>query len=97
VPQAWAAGSIFHFVRAILGINADAPNNRLAIDPYLPDWLPDVTLRDLKVGGSSVDLRFWREANQTRWEVLAQQGNVTVEQKPWQPWQIPTPLKRATT
>src|SRR5205823_488166 len=51
VPQAWAAGCIFHFVQAILGVNADAPNNRLTVDPDLPDWLPDVTLRGLKVGG----------------------------------------------
>jgi len=36
VPQAWAAGSIFYLVQAILGLRGDAPANRLLIDPQLP-------------------------------------------------------------
>src|SRR6185437_4494169 len=27
IPQAWATGSIFHMVRTILGLRADAPHN----------------------------------------------------------------------
>ena len=50
VPQAWAAGSVFHLLRAILGLDADAPRNRLYVDPMLPPWLPDLTLRQLQVG-----------------------------------------------
>ncbi|HVC34238.1 MAG TPA: hypothetical protein VNL16_12075 [Chloroflexota bacterium] len=88
VPQAWAAGSLFDFVRAMLGLHGDAPHNCLAVDPHLPDWLPDLTLQGLKIGAGQVDLRFWREANATRWEVQRQQCNVTVEQKPWRPWQF---------
>src|SRR5262249_35731215 len=60
-PQAWAAGSGFHLLRALLGLNADAPRGRLAVDPHLPHWLPDVTLRGLRVGEATVSLRFWRE------------------------------------
>jgi cellobiose phosphorylase len=94
VPQAWAAGSIFSFVQAILGLRADAPHNRLFVDPQLPEWLPDVTLRRLKVGGSTLDLRFWREGDRTRWETLAEAGTVQVEQQAWQPWQLGDTLDR---
>jgi glycogen debranching enzyme len=95
VPQAWAAGCVFHFVQAMLGIQADAPNNRLTVDPHLPEWLPDVTLRGLKIGGSIVDLRFWREADRSRWETLARQGSVQIEQAAWRPWVIGSATRRA--
>jgi len=37
VPQAWAAGSAFMFLQAILGVNADGAVGRLCVDPSLPD------------------------------------------------------------
>src|SRR5262249_43939904 len=49
VPQAWAAGSVFDLLRAILGLRADAQNRLLMVDPHLPHWLPDVTLVGLRV------------------------------------------------
>ena len=70
VPQAWAAGSAFALVQAILGIEPDAPNGRLLIDPALPEWLPDVTLRDLKLGDQVFDIAFTRGANGTDVAVL---------------------------
>ena len=45
IPQAWAAGSIFQLIQAMLGLRADAPNHRLAVHPTLPTWLPDVPPR----------------------------------------------------
>ncbi len=92
VPQAWAAGSIFHFLQAILGIQADAPKGQLHLDPVLPHWLPDITLRGLAVGGASLDLRFWRDGEQTRWEVLSHAGDtIDVVQKSWHPWAAAVP------
>ena len=82
VPQAWAAGSTFHLLRAILGLDADAPTRTLYIDPVLPPWLPDLTLRQLRVGRATLDLRFWRERDATRYEVLAKEGDVKVEARP---------------
>ena len=70
VPQAWAAGSAFSFLQAILGFQPDAPHDKLYIDPSLPAWLPDLTLMDLHVGKRSFDLRFWRDGDKTRWDVL---------------------------
>jgi glycogen debranching enzyme len=86
VPQAWAAGSAFHLLQALLGLRADAPHGRLYVDPYLPRWLPDVTLRGLAVASSRVDVRFWREDERTRWDVLDRQGSVEIIEQAWRPW-----------
>ena len=78
VPQAWAAGSAFHFLRAILGLDADAHKNTLYLDPVLPHWLPDVTLHNLRVGTGTVTLRFWREQDETRYDVLSNNNGINV-------------------
>jgi glycogen debranching enzyme len=70
VPQAWAAGTPFMLLQSILGIRPDAPRGHLLVDPALPDWLPDVTLIDLRLGRKTMDLRFWREGVETKFEVL---------------------------
>jgi glycogen debranching enzyme len=70
VPQAWAAGSAFAFLQAILGFQPDAPHERLYLDPALPPWLPDLTVMNLRIAKQSFDLRFWRDGETTRWEVL---------------------------
>jgi glycogen debranching enzyme len=71
VPQAWAAGSVFHLLRAILGLDADVHRKTLFLDPALPPWLPDITLHNLRVGADRVSLRFWREREETRYDVIA--------------------------
>jgi glycogen debranching enzyme len=70
VPQAWAAGTPFVLLQALLGIVPDAPRGRLYVDPALPDWMPDVTLIDLRLGRKTMDLRFWRDGEETKFEVL---------------------------
>ena len=70
VPQAWAAGSAFSFLQALLGLNPDAAAGRLYVDPHLPDWLSNLTLRGLRVGEQSFDLHFRRVGQDTEVEVL---------------------------
>jgi glycogen debranching enzyme len=82
VPQAWAAASAFALLQAMLGVAVDAPAGKLYVDPNLPDWLPDVTLSNLTVGKQSFKIRFWREAEQTKFDV--QEGNpAAVEIRPF--------------
>jgi len=69
VPQAWAAGSCFAFLKALVGFQPDAPGGRLYLDPALPDWASELQLRDLRVGQAAVDLRLWRDGARTRLEV----------------------------
>lgn len=80
VPQAWAAGSVFHLLQAILGLNAVAHKRTLYVDPVLPQWLPDITLHNLRVGASTVTLRFWTENSASRFEVLSAEGEFHVTQ-----------------
>jgi len=70
VPQAWAAGSVFSLTSALLGLQADGPNGTLYVDPNLPPWLGDLTLRDLPLGKKTFDIRFWRTGSETQFEVL---------------------------
>ena len=69
VPQAWAAGTPFMLLQAMLGLQQDAPRGKLYVDPALPDWLPDVTLIDLRLGRRRFDIRFWRDGKETLFEV----------------------------
>jgi glycogen debranching enzyme len=62
VPQAWAAGT--------LGLQQDAASGKLYVDPALPAWLPDVTLTDLRLGQERFEIRFWRDGDDTNFEVL---------------------------
>ncbi len=86
VPQAWAAGSVFHLLQALTGLRADAPNMRLYVDPELPEWLPDLTLHGLSVGAAKVDLRVWREGERSRWDATVHKGEIEIQEQPWQPW-----------
>src|SRR5579875_222211 len=86
VPQAWAAGSIFHALQAILGLQADAPHQRLYVDPVLPDWLPELRFNGIRVGAATVDLQFRLEAGKTRYDAKVHGGPLKVERKAWEPW-----------
>jgi glycogen debranching enzyme len=80
VPQAWAAGSVFHLIRALLGLEANAHRKTLYVDPVLPRWLPDITLHNLRVGAGAATIRFWREGKNTRYDVLSTEGELHVQQ-----------------
>lgn len=69
IPQAWATGSIFHMLRTMLGLRADAPHKRLYVHPTLPDWLPELELQRLRVGRCAITIRFWRDGSRSRWDV----------------------------
>ena len=80
VPQAWAAGTPFMLLQALLGLQQDAPAGKLYVDPALPDWLPDITLTDLRLGRRRFDVRFWRDGLDTKFEVTKGDRDV-VEQR----------------
>jgi hypothetical protein len=69
VPQGWAAGSIFSLLQAMLGFQPDAPNKILYVDPVLPDWMPELTVRDLRIASLTFDIRFARRGEVTEFEV----------------------------
>jgi glycogen debranching enzyme len=82
IPQSWAAGTILHLIRTLLGLRADAPHSRLYVAPALPHWLPDLTLGGLHCGDARLSLRFWREGTISRWEILGLEGQLDVLDEP---------------
>jgi glycogen debranching enzyme len=57
VPQAWSSGALIQLVVTLLGLDADAQREVVHLRPALPDWMSQVTLRQLRIGDVSVDLR----------------------------------------
>src|SRR5256884_4686543 len=56
VPQAWAAGSVLHMVRILLGLEPDMPGGRIYLDSALPAWCSRLELRKLRLGRHEVRL-----------------------------------------
>ncbi|WP_218081476.1 amylo-alpha-1,6-glucosidase [Anthocerotibacter panamensis] len=78
-PQAWAAGSLFQVLQAIVNLVPDAPSNRLRIiEPVLPDWMTQLEFRNLQVGTSVLDLEFERTHRATACRVTNKRGNIRV-------------------
>jgi len=78
-PQAWAAGSPYLMLQAMLGISAQAHRNVLAVhNPHLPTWLNTVEVRNLSIGDSKISLVFRREGEITSFSLLAREGSVRV-------------------
>ena len=74
-------------LQGLLGLRGDAPLGRLYVHPILPQWLRDVELQGLVLGRTRLTLRFWREGQASRWEVLEQDGpEIAVLEEPWSPW-----------
>ncbi|HWR37527.1 MAG TPA: glycogen debranching N-terminal domain-containing protein [Clostridia bacterium] len=85
-PQAWSASAIFAMVQSMLGLYPYAPLKVLIVDPHLPEWLPEITLRNLHVGEAVVGLRFWRrEDGGSDYEVLSKRGTLHIVRQP-SPW-----------
>jgi glycogen debranching enzyme len=75
-PQAWAAAAPFLILQACLGISIDAERKRILFDdPYLPEGIPTLAIKDLRCGGVAVDL-FLERRNDS---VLVHKGNIESE------------------
>jgi glycogen debranching enzyme len=80
VPQAWAAASVFRFVAILCGIHVTSnPDGRwLYINPALPDWMPELTIRNLRLGRGAVDLNVSRFGS----DILSNTSDFQVVQGP---------------
>jgi glycogen debranching enzyme len=56
VPQAWAAAAVFRFVAILSGIHALGSHRTIYVNPNLPDWLPRITIRNLRAGKGAADI-----------------------------------------
>jgi glycogen debranching enzyme len=78
-PQAWAAGAIFLLLQSSLGLSLNGEKRQIRLDgPHLPEAIPELWIRDLRVGDASVDLFLERRANLVRFQILDKRGEVEV-------------------
>lgn len=56
-PQAWASATPFFILEACLGISIQADRGRILFDrPFLPEGIPQLSIRNLRCGKGAVDL-----------------------------------------
>lgn len=77
-PQAWSAGTTLLLLQSFLGIQPDAGNSRVMLDPLLPDWLREVRVSNMRVGEATLDLRFLLHGEYSTVQVLSKSGRLDV-------------------
>jgi len=83
-PQAWSASAIVMLVQGLLGLYPFAPAHVLAVvRPQLPEWLPWVVMKNVRVGSAHASLRFERNRDgSASCEVIEKAGPLTVVAAP---------------
>jgi len=82
-PQLWNASVFPMLIQSLLGLQPVAPLSLLVIDPVLPEWLPEVILEGLRLGGATATLRFWRtEKGDAHGEILDKRGTLHLVRQP---------------
>ncbi|GAB4132075.1 MAG: amylo-alpha-1,6-glucosidase [Cyanobacteria bacterium J069] len=78
-PQAWATGTVFHLVQLMINPIPNAPGNHLRIiEPALPDSMHQLSLQNLRIGSTLLDLEFERVGSTTACRVVKKRGNLRV-------------------
>lgn len=78
-PQAWAAAAPFAFLAACLGMELDHGRNRVRFrNPILPPFLDGISIYNLKLGESRLDLRLQRHQDDVTVSVLRRTGDAQV-------------------
>jgi len=76
-PQAWASATPFTLLEASLGLEFDPKVGEIRLrNPYLPVFLDEVIVRNLRLGEASFDLRVRRHRKDVSVEVLKSQGKM---------------------
>ena len=78
-PQAWAAGTPLLLLQSSLGLEFNPDRNEILLHkPQLPSFLDEVTLSNLRLGQSAVDLRLRRHGTDVSLEVVRNEGQIKV-------------------
>jgi glycogen debranching enzyme len=78
-PQAWAAGALFLILQSCLGLSIKAKESRIYLRHMaLPESIPRVRVRNLRIGSASVDLAFVRRAETVGVDILRREGDIEI-------------------
>ena len=78
-PQAWSAAASFGLLAACVGLEVAHERNQIRFrEPVMPDFLDEVVIRNLRLGGSRVDVRLHRYGQDVTANVLSREGSLRV-------------------
>jgi glycogen debranching enzyme len=78
-PQAWATGTIFQLISIMVNLVPNAPGNQLRIiDPCLLNSINRLSIQNLRIGQTQLDLEFERSGDTTACRVNKKRGNIRV-------------------
>ena len=78
-PQAWASATPFALLQACLGLQFDPFANEIRLNnPQLPEFLDEVTLRNVQLGASRIDLRVRRHGDTVSLDTPRIDGGIRV-------------------
>jgi glycogen debranching enzyme len=81
--QAWNQSSLFLVLQSLLGLQPVAMLHTMFVDPVLPIWMPEVSVRGLRLGEATASVRFWRdESGASHAEVMESQGPFHLVRQP---------------
>ena len=81
--QAWNQSGLLLVMQSLLGLQPVAMIHTLLVDPALPAWLPEVTVRGLRLGSATATLRFWRDdSGASHADVLEKRGTFHLVRQP---------------
>ena len=78
-PQAWAAVAPLFLLQSCLGVQLDPRTRQITFEePTLPDFLDEIVVRRLALGGAAVDVALRRADSRVVVDVLERRGDVRV-------------------
>lgn len=81
--QLWNASAFPLLIHSMLGLQPVAPLDMLVFDPALPTWLPEIVLRNLRIGHATATIRFWRDDDgDGHAEVIQKAGSLHLVKQP---------------
>ena len=91
-PQAWSSTTVYTLLQAMLGLQPFAPLRMLFIDPFLPEWLPSLTISRMRVRDATISMRFFRRKDgRSDYTILEKEGALQVIRQP-SPWSLTASL-----
>ena len=83
-PQTWNQSVWPLMVQCLLGLVPYAPLKLLMVDPILPPWLPELTMKQLRIGDATVALHFERDSQgRSHYDIVDQEGPLRIVRQPW--------------
>ena len=79
LPQSWASASVFFLLQVTLGLSIDSLKEKISFQhPILPEFLQEVTIKNITVGKSQADIILQRQGKDVSINVSSRKGPVEI-------------------